>query len=439
MSFILEHLFKGLASILLIYIAGHISYAFFRDKERSFDNEYLTEFIKLVLGTFVLTASYAVITTEMKTIFLGFFVIGLALFISDKSILNSWFRSIEKIKKINFKNLAFILLAFTPFYLWQVYNIYDYQSNNFYHTHPDFYFYAGLIDFFNTIGKEQNTINYFGADNTITLYHYGELWLSALFSKVFNTLPLFSFYLYTWSIFFLLTTVGALAILKAFEIPPAYITLLFITLPISFWYPKITIFQGLWLPSSFNYPKYLFVYIYVIFGILILHYRINIKYLSAVTGITVLFNTSIGPTIFLFHFLFLVYWWLQKQINIRALIGNMTFLLIPNCFIAFTFLINKSDKTYDLTLNWLFNSEYSYTYIEYVKTVLYLVRGVAVKTFFSMALAFVLIAISKNIKIFILSNIHVWIYLFMGVFVSFWVYGVFWIISPTDAVQFGIN
>jgi hypothetical protein len=437
MYFILEHYIKGLASLLLVYIVGHFCHAFIRNDNKSSSNEYMTEFIKLVLGVFITTASYAVVTTQFKTIFIGFFFIGFVLFLSDKSIVSPSANIAVNFRKISLKNITIILLGFTPFYLWQVYNIYDYQSNNFYHTHPDYYYYAGIIDFLNTVGKEQSIVNYFGADNTITLYHYGELWMSALHSKLFNTLPLFSFYLYTWPFYFLLVTLGGVAILKAFNYPIKYIGLLFIVVSISFWYPKNTIFtQGVWLPAGFNSPKYMFNYVYVIIGVLVLRYNINIKYLSVIAGITVLFNTSIGPTILLFHFLFLVYLWFEKRITIKYLVANITFLVVPVFLIGLTFLINSRNHSDDSTILSTLNiTNYNLSLVKYVKTAFNCSIGVGIKTFLSVAPFLVLIFFSKSIRRFIIEYKTVFSFILIGLFSSFLSYGLLWPVSAADSLQ----
>jgi len=200
-----------LISLSLAWIAGTLLKIVFR-----FDPEediLYDAFIKLVLGVFLIIIVYAIIVTGFKTVLTGLILLSvLYLFrCRNREKTESVFKKHFNIKY--FKSFFIVLLIGILFFILQGLFFYNTPYNNLPHGDCAGYYYK-IINFL-TINRVEGLSKaaYLITDykDYPAPYHYPELWLAALISKVFHVLSVES---YTIAVHSILGTILALGMLS---------------------------------------------------------------------------------------------------------------------------------------------------------------------------------------------------------------------------------
>ncbi len=184
----IEHLIYLLLSVIIVYIIGFFTYATISSSQNK--PTYLTVFYQYFSGTFAIITAYSIFKTHGFTINIVLLFFILFYFIKNKIKFN--------IKKAFFLEGIIISILFVIFwYAYMYFSHYDWVTHQIYNFDLDGPIYSSIAERLNHNGTESNISNTFYNEPIRNLYHFGDIWLIAFFSKILNITT----YLASWLIF----------------------------------------------------------------------------------------------------------------------------------------------------------------------------------------------------------------------------------------------
>jgi hypothetical protein len=314
-------------TLLLTYSIGHILISFIRIPQQLV---FLRELAKLCSGIFAVSTVYAVIRTQGFTallLILLLFVFFIA-WLKHTGRLNSLKESFNKINSLNslpfvLIQLGVLLISVVLLYL----KIKDPFSATTFEVYGDFYNYAKIAEHLNKTGVEGCYIDWYtGITPARNLYHFGELWYAAFFSRIFQQTPFYTFYFQLFPVMMVVYVFGGFALIESFFKPQnkliyALALLLLFSCGISFYIPKDTLFtRGDWNDLSLMYqPKYFYTAVFILFSLLFIRYK---KYIPVVLiGLaTIVFSAVTAPSILMTLAVWLILLFVLNEITFKELI-----------------------------------------------------------------------------------------------------------------------
>ncbi|HNQ67629.1 MAG TPA: hypothetical protein PKN32_04575 [Bacteroidales bacterium] len=207
----LAMLFAILICLSLAWIIGALTKIVFRfepEKDFLFDT-----FIKLVLGLFVIITVYAIIVTGFNTILIGLILLSVLYLYRCRKRENAEGVFKKHFNIIYFKALSIALSFGVLFFVFQGLFFYNSPYNNLPHGDCTGYYYK-IINFLSLDGVEGLSKSlYLVTDQcSPTPYHYGELWLASLISRVFDVLSVESYTIAVHSILGTILVLGMISL-----------------------------------------------------------------------------------------------------------------------------------------------------------------------------------------------------------------------------------
>ena len=342
-SLIFFYAFGGLISILI--------------KDYKNNDAFYDTFVKTAIGFLFIVFVYAVYKTNGNTVLWGFILIGLLFlfkYLHDKkNKTNNLDYANNKISiKQRLQSLCVLIGLGTVFFFFQSLFFYNDPINNL--PQGDFGFYSNLVNNLNQYGIESTTRAKYAILNVAESpvpYHYPELWLAALISKITGILALETQVIAIHSILGSILSLGMLAlcrlisksfILQIFSIISVYFSGLMIVkfLPQA----DIYIFANAWNPKTITISIF-----FVWFAILAIQKNLNFIFPIIIIP---LLNIALAPTIFTSSVLFLFFLYFKKHFILRETIISTLFVFFTAVFIAlFYFLNSNASATGNFTLN----------------------------------------------------------------------------------------
>lgn len=255
-----------LFSLVSYWVGGILRYP-------SRSNPFLVLFERLFWGALLLGVFYALYATRGKTVLGIILVISIAYVgASDRLLLNArWGRpAFAK----DFQPLIIALALGLVSFGLQFFRATD-LSGNLYALHPDFLYYGRLAWFISTTGLENTSFDVFlYASGAPSVYHYLEIWQTALVSHVLGLNMALGFYLVVVPFYFGLIMLGLVALLvklaggfRNWFVLLAPVVLFVSTLGFAdvtqYWqhfYPTAPMDEAL-----YNYPKLILVFVGLIY------------------------------------------------------------------------------------------------------------------------------------------------------------------------------
>lgn len=171
-------------------------------------------FISFIVGLIVLLVLYSTIKTGGKTINIWLIFVFVFLYINYKPKI-----ILDKIRLSEFKKVLILsAVVLLPIFAYQCYFYFDFGNNTYKVLHADHYFYAKMVSSLNVYGTENTSdaIVFIKDKSSIGLnpYHYSELWIAALFAKLFNISSVAAYFLIAIPLFVSIYTIGIYTLLK---------------------------------------------------------------------------------------------------------------------------------------------------------------------------------------------------------------------------------
>ena len=241
------------------------------------------------------------------------------------------------------------LIMFTFFFLVKCFAFYNfsYQAPNI--PHNDILYYTTISDFIGETGQEnlsnfRNVIN--SSFNGLNPYHYFEMWVSALLSRIFGVNSLAVFELLTHSLLLTVTALGFYGLITQLSERGNKYLIFFLSIGLVFYsglsinYPKIGIipYNGAILPKLL--PIYFFCLMFTVFFL-------AGEFWTAVAVLIVLawINTAAAPGIYIGLFLFAcLKFFLEKDKKVAAKI--ITWISFSVLGYALLFMLFKSGNSH---------------------------------------------------------------------------------------------
>lgn len=175
-----QFLLIDLISIIFILITGKMILSFLNLRESQ--STQLNLLIELLFGTIIIVLIYSIFKSNFVTT--NIILIPIIIFIGKKK-----FNTFSKEPwEHTLRDILVCIVYFLPIYLYI--GFYGFKSGtfNFKFLYTDNYSYANYIDVLRYWGKENKfyELNIFTDIKGISAYHYGELWLAAFLSEIFN-------------------------------------------------------------------------------------------------------------------------------------------------------------------------------------------------------------------------------------------------------------
>jgi hypothetical protein len=269
---------------------------------KTYKSNLYNAFVTSLLGAFFLVSLFAVMATGGNTVLMLFFILALAVywFLCKKQ--NNTQSEVccvmPNSKKIGYEITIIGLLTISFAF---VYGLQFYHQPMNLMPHGDYYYYSKLIYSMINNGLEANTfvINPFHEGQAGAMpYHYPELWLAAIFYKVFNTMPLEGLIIQTQIVLSVIAAVGLFALGELITKSKA---VFIVTIALMF-FGGIAVLNILEQTRSFTdfgiayTPKYTVIAIFFIWGSLLLvqkslHFYIPFLLLPII-------NIALAPAIF---------------------------------------------------------------------------------------------------------------------------------------------
>lgn len=337
-----ENLGFLILSYSIIFLIGHFIYGFFDTKVK---NPVQSIFLKNVLGIWAIVFTYSLWKTNLFSINLVFIILIIFLLIGTKIKPAISF-------KLNFPLLFFQFLSLIIFYSVFYFKYYNPFDHTYHALFSDFPGYAAIVEKMNTHGLESRFPDYFYNPPVRELYHYGDLWLSAFFARIFKKNALTTFYFIMFPLVTMIFYTGILGLInpKKINYKTAIICLSFLFIStISIFYPKsIPFFNTEWGEfTMLNSPKRTMAGLVLLTGIILATEKKHLLVILSLLAIVGIYTIS-APMVFVFCTLFILYLFLTKQIQIKKAI----FLFMPLIFSGL-FLIIYMKVCADINLNYL--------------------------------------------------------------------------------------
>lgn len=361
MLYLLQYLFLLLISVFFFYLTGHLIISPIKKESNLTDEHNVTKsiLIKFFIGVLFVVGLYAIIVTYFKTVLIGLFLMFIAYFILNKqklyfSISNIKLKKREVLQLLKF--IPFFIIAFLLYY----FILFD-ISGNIKQVHWDFAFWGGIADSFNRFHIESYYLDVMEEAIPLTpnMYHYFEIWTSALYSKVFGYTGTKSLLLFTYPLFtglYLLGVYGLIA--ENLKFKSMFITigislLILLLSPISYKVGQITtIGSGIILLN-----KLTIVYLSIIVS---LYFRKHLLSFSFLFSLTALLYLNSFPALLGGLGIFLLLLLIVKRIEFKEFLKNIVFVVTPLLFILLFYGFNASDnagstETTDMYISYYLN------------------------------------------------------------------------------------
>ena len=266
--------FWAIIFISIFYLLG--SLALFLAKSKT-EDDYTDLFIKLLIGLSSISIFYALYKTQANTIFLGVFIV---IIFALKTFKKPELFTLKEAFSIKPKILIEFIAVFSFSFLFSCYFLFI-DNNQIGSVYLDYIYFANLSDFLNFSGTESSYIDYFSATNKPQPYHYFEIWLNALLSKVSGISSVLTQQFVAHSIFFVLVFLGFKASLLKLNVSTKIATAAALMLPFfhglvfTNYYPTKLLHPHyeIFLTNAITEPKLYPVYLFFIAAILAFLYE----------------------------------------------------------------------------------------------------------------------------------------------------------------------
>lgn len=289
-------------------------------------------FLSQLLGIIITITAYALYKTAFNSVFILVPVLLLSLgrFTKKYPAINN-LTVVKTIALQVFVGLLIGVIAYYFFYLFMDKAIFG-----------DNQFYASIAYALNQTGVETTNFDWTMAEKPVTLYHYSEVWFTALWSNVFNVNTLRTYYLLYIPVFGSTVFLGAFCLAKlllnskkhstGISLLLAFVFLLIQNIDFPFY--KIT--QNYYhIGSWFHNLKYSIVYIqFLVFVLLLFNRNYFVAFISLL--LLVPLYSPIAPAILSGVFVATVYLFFKKLINKSDFIKLVAILfLVPLIYVLF--------------------------------------------------------------------------------------------------------
>jgi hypothetical protein len=314
---------------IISLITGKLILSFFKiDEKRILYNL----FIELIAGISFWVILYSIFRTEFKTVNILFIYILLSLIVIYKKQLSSYiFFNLNTFKRTH-KDILILLVTLIPFYLYESFFLIKRGQFHFHIPYNDYFSYSSWSQLLNINGYENKFLNltvlFPESFKGMMPYHYFELWLNALISKITNEPSVISLLIITYPLTYAIFTLGLFALLEKFKKLNLYtvvLTFFFILIGGVLFeiYNRIEFLQ--W--GSLNYTsilsifgkKFGIVYIFMLLSALIFfdkRYKLSLIILSVLPVLAMGTAFGIIGGVFLFIILNVIH----RNFNIRDII-----------------------------------------------------------------------------------------------------------------------
>lgn len=207
-----------IGSLLVFYFLGAAVSRLFRFTEPV--EHFFKAFSRIILGFITVITVYALLMTQGNTIHTGIILLAIWAFVIDYRNRKKY--TGEKIKssffdKTQLAPLLFVIATGLSFFSIQSLLFYNTPINNF--PHGDFTFYSMVVEYMNLNGSESTTLamdTLYSGVLSPTPYHYSELWLASLITKISGSLALETLVVAVHSIVAAILSLGMLALARFF-------------------------------------------------------------------------------------------------------------------------------------------------------------------------------------------------------------------------------
>jgi hypothetical protein len=295
--------FIALTSYFFVFFFGSMVTSFFK---KSNDLEIFKQiFINLFAGLIASATLYSLIISKGKTELVAnaiLLVVG-AILLKAKLQL--------RIKFSFPKGLIIGVLPFTILFLLQLAYFVNPLTLQGRIIDADYEFYARLSQFLNDFGIENTNVSYFKTTDLFAVpYHYTEIWLSSLFSSMYNVHAQYALMLIVFPLLYVATYFGGVMLIKVLrekysltvnqKFDPFFALIIFAISTAAFIYPTSieALKMDVWVLRVYEYHKLSIIYPFVILLILSL-IRGNLVYISLITAFLAVNQLSVAPAMFL--------------------------------------------------------------------------------------------------------------------------------------------
>lgn len=442
-AFPISVLFAVLA-ILITYTTGHVVVSFIKISERL---KFLKEFSKLCSGVFAISTLYALFRTTGFTI--NVIILGIFLFfivwLKTTNRLNGIREAFLKIiSEFSFSSVLIQVILVILFVFFLFVKIKNPFTGVQYEVYGDYYNYAKIIEHLNKTGVEGCYLDWFtGLTPKRNLYHFGELWYAAFFTKLFHQTPFYTFYFQVFPIVLVVYVFGGLALIESLINPKRtsiylFAIVLLFSCGISFYIPRENLFtRGDWNDLSLLYqPKYFYASIFIIYSLLFVFYKKTIPII--LLGLTVILTSTVtAPSVLMIITLWIFYQFLQREITLKQVLKySIPILLFLLSFSGYVLIMGHVNTNNEISNSIAVNdSSQALILVNYFKTAFNCFAGQLIKSVFSLLPYLLLLLymyirkLENNRKLYLLM-------LYLGVFniVAILSYSIFHFIG-VDAVQ----
>lgn len=354
----------GFSAFLFVYCIGHV---FVSALNLEYPKSYFAEFIRILSGMLMVTFFYSVIRTSFFTVnclllfflfYLVFYLKNIRKFRFDKSTF------LTQLLSINYKTILLCFVLFTCAFTLVYANLKSMFHPVYYQLNNDFYCNATNVEILNKYGIETMKSNFQFLNETVrTVYHFGELWFAAFFSKLFAIKPIFSLLLILFPIAIVAYVLGFAALISnkknhsTFKLYFFSVLFLFVS-GIAFYIPKESILtHGEWFVATVNYHTNFNFHIKISYIVIILLLGANLvkrkhyDLFFCTFLLLPILNTSVASTIYVGANLFLFYLLLTKQFTRSQYFKTQIFIVFNFlCLAGYMYLISVTNSKSSATI-----------------------------------------------------------------------------------------
>ena len=203
-----------LVAICILYFAGSFVF-YFLFENFSAAGFFQGFFFRIFTGTLLFMLGFSFVFSKLQTVNLGFLLIVICFLIELKREQQITIHAIAAEKKRSFGNFFLLIFSILFVYVWSVAIIFKKGEFGFSPTSIDNVYYATLSENLRLTGEENpfGIANLFSADYHGTIpYHYFELWLNSMFSRITHQKDIVSFQTLTFPLLNLISVIGLFAI-----------------------------------------------------------------------------------------------------------------------------------------------------------------------------------------------------------------------------------
>jgi len=357
-------------------------------------------FMAFVSGMIMLVSIYAIWKTQGRTILLPVpFLLPVGLFfIKRDDSLNvpqeekyfSW----QKYTALIFSLSVLYFLFFLQIYL-------SGTENSFSHPGVDDIFYSRVIDYLNIYGIENSHGDFFFPNDIgVNPYHYFDLWVAALISKIFGITSVNALVLCSFTIYCVLTSIGILALLNIlFQKELKTWTLLLISALSGLFSGSKIFFPSSLLKSDIfnipiaNYPKVALVAIFLILLLILAKKSLWNSFLIFATILALSFINVLPAIVGSCIICILLFIFILKEKSIIQILPGFLTLIIGLCYIPAFYAFWEVRDNPDIVIQSSYHGIASYKLsVKSLKTTINIFVGGALQLF--LILPFIIIGFS---------------------------------------------